>query len=183
MTLRTFVFLIPSATFLLEVVNMPAHLISGNINNLDPIELETTLRHTGIIQLDTAARYANGESERIIGSSNFAKSILIDTKINIGATGDNSLTPELIEKSLSNSLKVLGVDKGNILYCHGPDAVTPIAVQAKAFDGQYRRGRFKYVSLMFQPEIVLLTHHSLVYLISHLLWSKSGSLFPRETGT
>lgn len=122
---------------------MPAHLIFGNINDLDPSALKTTLQSAGINRLDTAARYKNGESERVIGASHLPDDFLVDTKILAGGAG--SLTPEKIDASLSNSLTALGVEKVNVLYCHSPDFETPVEVQARAFDEQYQKGRFTHV--------------------------------------
>lgn len=48
---------------------------------------------------------------------------------------------------MSNSLQVLGVDKVNVLYCHGPDFITPIADQARGFNDQYKKGRFTYLGV------------------------------------
>lgn len=125
---------------------MPASLIFGNINDLDPSTLKPILQAAGISRLDTAARYKNGESERIIGAARLADDFLIDTKILAGAGG--SLTPEAIEASLTKSLAALQVEKVNVLYCHAPDVTTPVAVQARAFDEQYRKGRFTYVRFL-----------------------------------
>jgi aryl-alcohol dehydrogenase-like predicted oxidoreductase len=125
---------------------MPPQLISGNINNLDPDELRTTLKEADITRLDTAARYANGESEKVLGKAKFPDTFKVDTKILLNLPSDGSLSAGPIEKSLSNSLKVLGVEKVNVLYCHAPDFTTPIAEQARAFNEHYKKGRFTYVS-------------------------------------
>lgn len=138
---------------------MAARLVCGDINKLNPDELKTLLGNAGITELDTAARYVNGESERIIGRSDLPKHVKIDTKIKVVTCGDGSLTPELIEESLSNSLTVLGLDKVNILYCHAPDKVTPLEVQAKAFDEQYRKGRFNHVRLLLVRRTIR-AHHT-----------------------
>jgi aryl-alcohol dehydrogenase-like predicted oxidoreductase len=125
---------------------MAPQLISGNINNLDPDELRATLKEAGITRLDTAARYANGESEKILGKAKFPETFKVDTKILLNLPSDDSLSAESIERSLSNSLKVLGVEKVNVLYCHTPDFKTPVTEQARAFNEHYKRGRFTYVS-------------------------------------
>ena len=124
---------------------MAPQLISGDINKLDPDELQATLKEAGITRLDTAARYGKGESEKILGKAKFPDTFKVDSKIFLEIPTDGSLTPENIEKSLSNSLKVLGVDKVNVLYCHAPDFATPIAEQVRAFNQHYKSGRFTYV--------------------------------------
>lgn len=112
---------------------MPAQVIFGDVRDLDPAELKPALQEAGIKEIDTAARYMNGESEKKIGRTKLAESFTIDTKILFSGSGEGTLTPEAIETSLTNSLNVLGVDKVNVLYCHAPDFETPIAEQARAF--------------------------------------------------
>ena len=125
---------------------MSPQLIFGDIKDLDPTELKSTLLKVGITRLDTAARYMNGDSEKKIGRAKLPDTFTIDTKILLTLPGDGHLSAEAIEQSLSNSLHVLGVERVNVLYCHGPDFQTPIAEQARAFHEQYKTGRFRYVS-------------------------------------
>jgi aryl-alcohol dehydrogenase-like predicted oxidoreductase len=154
---------------------MSPQLISGNINNLDPDELRTTLKDADISRLDTAARYMNGESERKLGSAKFPKTFFIDTKIKTDLPADGTLTAENIEKSLLNSLDVLDVEKVNVLYCHAPDKKTPIAEQARAFDEHYREGRFTHVRICFSKCCAMrLTHYSSVCPISQTPCCKNG---------
>ena len=127
---------------------MPAKLISGDINEHDARHFQNALAETGIDRVDTAALYGMGESEKKIGNSDLAKTFTIDTKVLFIPPGDNTLTSEAVEKSVSNSLRSLGVDKVNVLYCHGADFKTPIAEQAKTFHEQYQQGRFKYVCIL-----------------------------------
>ena len=155
---------------------MSPQLISGNINDLDPDELKKTLKEIGITKLDTAARYKNGESEKVLGKANFPEMFAVETKILTNIPADGTLSAEAIEKSLTNSLDVLGVEKVNVLYCHAPDFKTPIAEQARAFHDQYKKGRFTYVRtalrMLLHP---LLTLISLAYQTSQPPWSKNGS--------
>ncbi|KAF7193140.1 Oxidoreductase sirO [Pseudocercospora fuligena] len=115
-------------------------IIFGDVKQLPPDELRQILQQCGITRIDTAARYQNGESEKIIGQSGLAKDFTIDTKVLFSAPKDAHLSPEAINKSLDNSLKVLGLEQVNVLYCHAPDFVTPISEIAKAFDEHYRAG-------------------------------------------
>lgn len=124
---------------------MAPQLISGNINKLDPDELRSTLKDAGISRIDTAARYMNGESEKVLGQAKFPHDFKVDTKILVSLPADGTLTAANIEKSLLNSLDVLGVEKVNVLHCHAPDHQTPIAEQARAFNEHYKKGRFTYV--------------------------------------
>ena len=124
---------------------MPAQVIFGDVRELDPSDLKTALNDAGITRIDTAARYANGESEKKIGRSGLSEDFTIDTKILYTGPDDATLSAEAIEKSLANSLDALKVEKVNVLYCHAPDKIKPIAEQARAFDEQYGKGRFTHV--------------------------------------
>ena len=126
---------------------MPAQVIAGDIREHDPSGFKAALQEAGIKRIDTAARYGNGESEKIIGRARLPESFTIDTKILWKIPVDGTLTAEAIERSLSHSLEVLGVEKVNVLYAHGPDNkfYTPIAESARAFNEQYKKGRFNYV--------------------------------------
>ena len=110
-----------------------------------------TLSSSSITHLDTGARYpptSGGRSEILIGEAKAAqKGYTIDTKIfSAAGNGAGELSAEKINASLEASLKRLGVESVNTLYCHRDDPVTPIEDQARAFDEQFRKGRFKYVS-------------------------------------
>ena len=134
---------------------MPPQIISGDLHGKDPEEVRPVLKTAGISRIDTAARYENGESERRLGQAKFADDFTIDTKILYTGPNAISLSAEAIEKSVTNSLKALGIDTVNVLYAHTPDHAVPIAEQAKAFDDQYRKGRFTYLGVSnFQPAMV-----------------------------
>ncbi|KAK4632699.1 Aflatoxin B1 aldehyde reductase member 4 [Fulvia fulva] len=126
---------------------MPPHFISGDIGQHDPEAVSKIFEQHNITHIDTAARYQNGESEKIIGRSSLPKQISINTKILITEMTDPFLLPDRIEKSLMNSLKVLNLGQVDTLYCHGPDSITPIADQAKALNEHYKQGRFKHLGV------------------------------------
>ncbi|TGO61970.1 hypothetical protein BCON_0023g00280 [Botryotinia convoluta] len=110
--------------------------------------LADALKSLNINEVDTAAIYpitSPGLVEELLGEIKYGKKgFLVDTKIITSMQGgDNTLTAEAIEYSLSKSLKALKVDKLNILYCQGPDKFTPIPQQAAAMDAQYRAGKFQ----------------------------------------
>ncbi len=77
-------------------------------------ELLDYLKSQNIQHIDTARRYPGpkpGLSEKLLGESKAAESgFIIDTKINIPATGPNgSLTREKILESMADSSAALGV--------------------------------------------------------------------------
>ncbi|KAK0343853.1 hypothetical protein LTR02_014072 [Friedmanniomyces endolithicus] len=128
---------------------MPPQLISGDIGAKPVDELRTTLQAVGIGRIDNAARYGGRESERIIGAAHIPEDFTVDTKVyfTFVPLGGGMLSATAIEDSVSNSLKSLGVEKFNVLYCHGPDYVTPLSETAKAFDEQFQKGRFTHLGV------------------------------------
>lgn len=134
---------------------MPAQVICGEIMAKDPDEVRPVLQAAGISRIDTAARYNGGESERRIGQAKLPKDFVIDTRILYTGPGDVTLSAEAVEKSLTNSLQALGLEKLNVLYAHAPDYSVPIAEQARAFNDQYQKGRLTHLGVSnFQPSMV-----------------------------
>ncbi|KAK0105021.1 hypothetical protein ONS95_004610 [Cadophora gregata] len=119
--------------------------------------LLTTLNELQLTELDSAGGYPPGApwvTERLLGETKAAeRGFVIDTKIlprgekGKGSTRDGSLTVEGIKWSLGESLRLLGVEKVNILYAHAPDTATPIEETAKGFDKQFRAGKFEKLGL------------------------------------
>lgn len=116
-------------------------------------DLLDELKALQIKHIDTAARYAPGNpggSERLLGTVGAAEQgFTIDTKIDTqgSSSGDGSgtLAPVAIEKSFSESLSRLQVDKVHVLYFHRPDPQTPLVEQAAEIQRQYQKGRFAKV--------------------------------------
>lgn len=102
----------------------------------------------GIKHLDTAASYpteeATGITEVLLGKAK-SGDWTIDTRIAISRDLRGALTPQAVEKSLDISLEKLHQDSVNILSAHMPDPATPLEDQARAFDDQFKKGKFKQV--------------------------------------
>lgn len=89
----------------------------------------------GVNFFDNAEIYANGKSEEIMGAA-IKKlgwrrgSYLITTKlfwgINDGINEKNTLNRKYLIEGINGSLKRLGMDYVDVLYCHRPDPNTPI---------------------------------------------------------
>lgn len=89
----------------------------------------------GVNFFDNAEIYANGKSEEIMGTA-IKKlgwrrgSYLITTKlfwgINDGVNEKNTLNRKYLIEGINGSLKRLGMDYVDVLYCHRPDPNTPI---------------------------------------------------------
>ncbi|PVH74887.1 putative aldo/keto reductase [Cadophora sp. DSE1049] len=119
--------------------------------------LLATLQSLNLTELDSGAGYPPGApwvTERLLGETKAAEGgFVIDTKIlprgdeGRGKTRDGSLSERGIEWSLGESLRLLGVEKVNILYAHAPDPSTSAEETARAFDKQFRAGKFKKLGL------------------------------------
>ncbi len=105
------------------------------------------LKSCGVARIDTAARYPGlfpGRAEELLGQcKDQASDFSIDTKIALDMKTDGSgeLTPEAVDKSVSDSLSRLQCDSVNILHNHRPDPSTPIRDQVRAFNEQIQKGR------------------------------------------
>lgn len=106
-----------------------------------------TLEKLGLKELDSAASYPPGNpwnTETLLGQSKAVeRGFTVDSKI-LGARGP-MLTDGQIVASVDKTLQLLGAKKLRTLYAHFCDKHTPIEETAKAFDRQYREGKFERV--------------------------------------
>lgn len=128
-------------------------LIGINFNTPRRVQqLLDQLKSLEIDRLDTAARYSPSNphsSEKLLGEVRAAKQgFIIDTKIDTGGDGSETLTAAAISDSMNQSAARLKVDKVHTLYLHRPDPQTPIAEQAAEINRLYLEGRFEMVSVV-----------------------------------
>lgn len=120
-----------------------------------------TLDGLGLRELDSAASYPPGNpwnSETLLGQSKaIERGFVVDSKI-LGARGP-MLTDELITASVDKTLQLLNAGKVRTLYAHFSDKHTPIEETAKAFDKQYREGKFERVRYSPPPTIACIISH------------------------
>lgn len=107
--------------------------------------------------LDTANRYTEGSSERIIGEyvkSNrdhfviATKYSLHDNLTNVNASGNNRKN---MFRSLHESLKRLQTDHVDILYLHIWDFLTPIEEIMRGFQDLIAQGKVNYIAISDTP--------------------------------
>jgi voltage-dependent potassium channel beta subunit len=98
-------------------------------------------RDHGVNFFDNAEVYANGRAEEIMGQAirelGWRRSdIVISTKIFWGGPGpnDKGLSRKHIVEGTKASLKRLDMDYVDVLYCHRPDASTPIEETVRAMN-------------------------------------------------
>lgn len=106
-----------------------------------------TLETLGLKELDSAASYPPGNpwnTELLLGETRAVeRGFIVDSKI-LGARGP-MLSDEQITASVNKTLQLLKADKVRTMYAHFSDKHTSIEETAKAFDRQYREGKFERV--------------------------------------
>ncbi|KAM0233394.1 hypothetical protein ACHAPO_007088 [Fusarium lateritium] len=140
-----------------QIIFGTASIGYGSLAEEDAIqEFLQVASDNGVKQLDTAASYpteeATGQTEVILGKvKSSEQDWLIDTRVAINRKLLGCLAPEAIEKSLNTSLERLHQDSVNILSAHMPDPGTSLEDQARGFDEQFKKGKFKKLGLCNWP--------------------------------
>lgn len=103
----------------------------------------------GINFFDNAEGYSHGEAETLMGGviKDFRREdLVISTKIFWGGNGpnDTGLSRKHLLEGTKNSLKRLNIDYVDLLYCHRPDAETPIEETVLAMDYLVNHGYALY---------------------------------------
>jgi len=105
----------------------------------------------GIGLLDTAERYADGESERMIGDwlrhrpREVTRDVRIATKVAPPMVDGMPFDRAYIEKKLMVSLERLGLERVTFYLSHAPDKTTPIEETVKGFAAVVESGRAAHV--------------------------------------
>jgi aryl-alcohol dehydrogenase-like predicted oxidoreductase len=98
----------------------------------------TEAHEIGIRVIDTADRYAGGESERAVGrwlASHPTDDVLVQTKVGLDLSAAN------IARQLAQSVERLG--RVDLYMSHAPDPSTPVEETLTAFAGALRSGRIR----------------------------------------
>ncbi|KAG1361425.1 putative voltage-gated potassium channel subunit beta [Cocos nucifera] len=119
-------------------------------NQLDVKEAKALLqccRDHGVNFFDNAEVYANGRAEEIMGQAirelGWRRSdLVVSTKIFWGGPGpnDKGLSRKHIVEGTRASLRRLDMEYVDVLYCHRPDAATPIEETVRAINHVIDRG-------------------------------------------
>ncbi len=118
-------------------------------------QLLQELKRLGFREIDAGASYPPTNpwnTETLLGQTHAALpeggDFVIDSKIAAHVPGP-TLNDDNISTSLAKTLKLLGTPKVHILYAHVPDAKTPLEETARAFDTQFKAGRFEKVRHLY----------------------------------
>ena len=110
-------------------------------------------RDAGVNLFDNAEGYAGGESERLMGQAIAElgwerQSYVVTTKVFWGLTDapnmKNTLNRKYLLHSIDGCLERFGLDFVDLLYCHRPDASTPIEETVWAMSDIIERGKALY---------------------------------------
>ena len=117
------------------------------------VECLNAARDAGVNFFDNAEAYAGGKSEQIMGKAlaqlGWARhSYVISTKVFWGLHDEvnmrNTLNRKYLLQAVDGSLERLGLDFVDILYCHRPDAGTPIEETVWAMSDIVAAGKALY---------------------------------------
>jgi aryl-alcohol dehydrogenase-like predicted oxidoreductase len=98
----------------------------------------------GITHFDTADVYGMGESEQFLGRALGTRRdrAVIATKFGSRAGG----SPDVVAKSVDESLVRLGTDRIDLMYLHRPDADTPVGETLAALDDCVKAGKVREIA-------------------------------------
>jgi len=124
-------------------------------------EMMAAARDAGINFFDNAEVYANGESERLMGealaqlkwhrldyvvSSKFFWGLDAGTAEKPRINGRNTLNRKYLLQAVDGSLKRMGLDFIDLIFCHRPDPHTPIEETVWALHNVIEQGKALYWS-------------------------------------
>ncbi len=114
-------------------------------------ELMTAAYDAGVNFFDNAEVYARGEAETIMGkvlkkAGWKRENLVISTKLFWGDDSPNGkgLSHKHLLEGINNSLRRLQLDYVDLLFCHRPDANTPIEETVRAMDIIIKQGKAFY---------------------------------------
>lgn len=119
----------------------------------DTIRIMAAAHDAGVNFFDNAEVYAGGQAEEIMGAA-LKKlgwrrgSYLVSTKLywglHAGPNEENTLNRKYLLEGIAGSLRRLGLDHVDLLFCHRPDASTPIEETVWAMHNIIERGQALY---------------------------------------
>ncbi len=131
----------------------------------------------GVNFFDTANVYNRGEAEKVVGEAlrrHERSSYVLATKVFFPMSdrpNDSGLSRKHMMESAAASLKRLGLDYVDILYCHRFDPQTPLDETLRAFDDLIRQGKVLYagISEWSAAQIEQATRVSDRFLLNHIV--------------
>jgi voltage-dependent potassium channel beta subunit len=125
----------------------------NQVNLDDAVNMMTAAYDAGVNFFDNAEVYAQGKSEEIMGAALKKlgwrrSSYLVSTKffwgINEGVNEKDTLNRKYLLEAIDSSLKRLGLDHVDLVYCHRPDPNTPVEESVWAMHNIVESGKAFY---------------------------------------
>ncbi len=125
----------------------------NQVNVDSAVEMMKTAYEAGVNFFDNAEVYAGGKSESVMGDALKKlgwrrSSYLVSTKfywgLNDGPNERNTLNRKRLLEAMDGSLLRLGLDYVDLVFCHRPDADTPIEETAHAMHNIVESGKAIY---------------------------------------
>lgn len=135
-------------------ISLGSWLTYGNgVGDETAIKTIDTAYELGINFFDTANVYNRGEAEKVVGKAlkkYERSSYVLATKVFFpmgDGPNDRGLSRKHIFEQANASLKRLGLDYVDILYCHRYDVNTPVEETLRAFNDLMRQGKVLYAGI------------------------------------
>jgi len=126
----------------------------GEVNDQDSIAAIRTMIDQGVNLVDTAPIYADGHSEKVVGSAlkdGYREKTLIATKFGVSYAADGSVinnnSYDNVLAECEQSLEHLGTDVIDIYIIHWPDPNTPIEETMKALNYLKEMGKIRFIGM------------------------------------
>ncbi len=125
----------------------------NQLGETDALECMRAAYEAGVNFFDNAESYANGASEEIMGAALKKlgwrrSSYVISTKffwgLNDGPNEKNTLNRKYLLQAIDGSLRRLGLEYVDLVFCHRPDPETPVEETVRAMHDIITRGKALY---------------------------------------
>ncbi len=135
-------------------ISLGSWLTYGNaVENETAVQTIDKAYELGINFFDTANAYNRGEAEKVVGAAlrkYDRSSYVLATKVFFPmgeGPNDRGLNRKHVLEQANASLKRLGLDYVDILYCHRYDPETPVEETLRAFNDLMRQGKVLYAGI------------------------------------
>ena len=118
------------------------------------VEMMAAAFDAGVNFFDNAEGYAGGRSEEVMGAALKALAwprlnYVVSSKFywglpGAGVNGKNTLNRKYLMQAIDGSLRRMGLEHIDIVYCHRPDAQTPVEETARAMSDMITQGKALY---------------------------------------
>ena len=118
------------------------------------VEMMAAAFDAGVNFFDNAEGYAGGRSEEVMGAALKALAwprlnYVVSSKFywglpGAGVNGKNTLNRKYLMQAIDGSLQRMGLEHIDIVYCHRPDAQTPVEETARAMSDMITQGKALY---------------------------------------